>query len=49
LPLRARFVLAFFLLTLAIPLGGLAVPLWIWARARFWAVWDRELTLETSG
>lgn len=44
LPLRARLILAFFLITLALPLGGLAVPVWIWARERLWPEWERDLS-----
>lgn len=49
LPLRARLFLAFLVLTLAVPLGGLAIPFWIWARQRLWPGWERELSPETGG
>ncbi len=42
LPWRWRGVLAFLLLTLVLPLGGLAIPLWIWAHHRLWPAWERE-------
>jgi hypothetical protein len=45
LPWLCRGTLAFFLLTLAVPLGGLAIPFWIWARARLWPAWEREFAL----
>lgn len=48
LPLRARLVLAFLLLTLALPLGGLAIPFWIRARQRHWPTWERELLPATG-
>jgi hypothetical protein len=44
LPFRARLVLAALLLTLAIPLGGLAIPIWIWTRQHLWPAWERELS-----
>ncbi len=36
LPRRLRAVLAFVALTAALPLGGLAIPFWIFARHRLW-------------
>lgn len=42
LALRPRWKMAVLLLTLAAPLGGLFIPLWIWARHRWWPEWERE-------
>lgn len=35
-PLRSRVILAFLFLTAILPLGGLAVPAWIYIRERLW-------------
>jgi hypothetical protein len=42
LHLRPRWRMAVLLLTLAAPLGGLAIPLWIYARHRWWPEWERS-------
>jgi hypothetical protein len=42
LALRPRWKMAVLLLTLAAPWGGLFVPLWIWARRRWWPEWERQ-------
>jgi hypothetical protein len=36
LPRRLRAAIAFIVLTAALPLGGLAIPFWIYARHRLW-------------
>jgi hypothetical protein len=39
--LRPRWKIGLLLLTFFAPLGGLAVPFWIYARHRWWPVWER--------
>jgi hypothetical protein len=42
----ARIVLTILALTAILPLGGLAIPFWIWARQRLWPKYQRELFAE---
>jgi hypothetical protein len=43
IPCRFRVVLAFVTLTAALPLGGLAIPFWIYARQRLWPQYEQRL------
>ena len=50
LPLRLRAALAFVTLTGVIPLGGIAIPFWIYAQHRLWPRYEKLLwNLEGRG
>lgn len=40
---RRRIALRFMVLTFLLPLGGMAVPAWIFIRPRWWASWREEV------
>ena len=43
---RTRLALTALALTAILPLGGLAIPFWIWSRQRLWLWYQRELVAE---
>jgi hypothetical protein len=48
LPLRLRAVLAILVVTATLPLGGLAIPFWIYARHRVWPRYEPLLEKVTT-
>lgn len=43
---RTRLALITLALTAILPLGGLAIPFWIWSRQRLWPWYQREILAE---
>lgn len=49
LPVNIRRALRFLIVSLVLPLGGLAIPLWIYLRHRKWPSWESRFLGEANG